>query len=105
MARGDESQESYQSDTVVDVVFIFGNWTYFWFCYVIYIINIELKAIIYFYLGGLFMKRMFSILIFSIMFGAMFYLFEPEIPDVIFVTIGVFIVLVAKELIVSHISN
>ncbi|WP_307345886.1 hypothetical protein [Metabacillus malikii] len=51
------------------------------------------------------MKRMFSILIFSIMFGAMFYLFEPEIPDVIFVTIGVFIVLVAKELIVSHISN
>ncbi len=51
------------------------------------------------------MNKMISTLILTIIFGVMYYIFSPKFPDVIFVTIGVFIVLVIKELIVSYFNN
>ncbi|WP_394234217.1 hypothetical protein [Niallia oryzisoli] len=41
MAGSDEFKKSYQSNPVVDVMFFFGNWTHFWFCFFIYTLGSE----------------------------------------------------------------
>ncbi|WP_273122357.1 hypothetical protein [Bacillus weihaiensis] len=51
------------------------------------------------------MTKIVSLLVLSILFGLIYFLFNPEFPDVIYVSIGALLILLIREFLFSFLDK